>query len=63
MLIVPISGWMNPAIELRRVDLPQPEGPSKQTNSPLATVNVMWEKISLALAPFPNDFETPVMSR
>src|SRR5580765_6390834 len=35
--IVPLAGVASPAIPLRRVDLPQPDGPSSTRNSPLAT--------------------------
>ncbi|CRM84831.1 hypothetical protein [Pseudomonas sp. 22 E 5] len=34
--ILPLSTEVNPAMQRSRVDLPQPDGPSRVTNSPLA---------------------------
>src|SRR5438105_3547548 len=39
---VPSSGAMKPAMTLSSVDLPQPDGPSRQTNSPGATSRSMF---------------------
>jgi hypothetical protein len=35
----PAEGAISPAIHVRRVDLPQPDGPTTDTNSPLRTLN------------------------
>jgi hypothetical protein len=37
----PAVGRVNPEISLSTVDLPQPEGPIRLTNSPLATLRLM----------------------
>src|SRR5262249_51856641 len=37
----PASGFSRPAIKFRSVVLPQPEGPTRQTNSPLPIENDM----------------------
>ncbi len=42
----PVVGRMKPAMALRSVDLPQPEGPSRHTNSPPATSNEIWRTAS-----------------
>ena len=47
---------MSPTIR-SSVDLPQPEGPISDTNSPLATSRSI--PCSAATAPAPNSFETP----
>ena len=39
--MLPVVGRSSPAIRLRSVDLPQPEAPSRQTNSPGAMSRVM----------------------
>lgn len=36
---VPPLAWSSPALRLSRVDLPQPDGPMMQTNSPSLTEN------------------------
>ncbi len=38
--------------------LPQPDAPSKQTNSPGATSRLMWSSASTEARPFPNTFVT-----
>src|SRR5579863_3455551 len=40
--MTPSSGCSSPAIMRSRVDLPQPEGPSRTTNSPSSAVNEIW---------------------
>src|SRR5687767_3836326 len=37
--ILPCEGAISPAIILRRVDFPQPDGPSRLVNPPFATSN------------------------
>ena len=37
ILISPDEGFKNPAIALSSVDFPQPDGPSRQINSPFST--------------------------
>jgi hypothetical protein len=44
--MVPVAGGMKPAIMRKVVVLPQPDGPSSETNSPLA---ISSEKSSTAL--------------
>ena len=41
------------------VDLPQPEGPISETNSPAATVREIPVSASTAVAPSPKRFSTP----
>src|SRR5262249_9099227 len=53
---VPDVGSPRPAIMRSAVDLPQPDGPSRLTNSPWATSIDMF---CSATVPFENTFETP----
>src|SRR5580700_425398 len=46
----PDVGFDNPAIRLRIVDLPLPEGPRRQTNSPAATLRDAPRRISTTLS-------------
>src|SRR6185312_7652524 len=46
MVIVPLSGRMNPAIRFNSVVLPQPEGPTSATNSPSCTLKLMLSMTS-----------------
>src|SRR5205807_3605237 len=55
---VPSSGAMKPAMTLSSVDLPQPDGPSRQTNSPGATSRSMFSKARMACV---NCLRTPRM--
>ncbi len=48
--IWPDVGWVNPANMLRRVDLPQPEAPIRQRNSPSLTSS---ERFCSATSPSP----------
>src|SRR5207245_267335 len=57
--ISPALGRVNPAMAFRSVDLPQPEGPSRQTNSPAATSRSMRSSATIA----PNSLRTPRTSR
>src|ERR1700746_3684994 len=43
-LIGPALGAVRPEINLSTVDLPQPDGPSRVTNSPFATVRSRFER-------------------
>src|SRR5207249_1504310 len=52
--ISPELGRVNPAMALSRVDLPQPEGPSRQTNSPAATSRSIRSKATMP----PNSLRT-----
>src|SRR4051812_19436871 len=36
MRMLPLVGWSRPAMRFSVVDLPQPEGPTSETNSPSA---------------------------
>ncbi len=44
---------MSPAMQLSAVDFPQPEGPSRQMNSPRLTVSVSSSSALKALPPAP----------
>src|SRR5262245_65508324 len=44
--IDPVSTGKNPPIRYSSVDLPQPDGPSKATNSRLATSSETWSSAS-----------------
>ena len=54
MLMVPPLASSSPAISRSSVDLPQPDGPTKTTNSPSS----MTRSISGMMAVDPKDFET-----
>src|SRR5262245_7525315 len=56
MLIVPLDVSSRPAIRRSSVDFPQPEGPTKTTNSPSS----ISRSISGMTVVEPNDFETLV---
>ena len=43
---------------LSSVLLPQPDAPSRQTNSPGATSRLMWSSAATEARPFPNTFDT-----
>ena len=49
MAIVPADTSSRPQISRSNVDLPQPEGPTKTTNSPSATSRLM--SLSTSVAP------------
>src|SRR5438552_11856149 len=55
---VPSSGAMKPAMTLSSVDLPQPDGPSRQTNSPGATSRSMFSNARMVCV---NCLRTPRM--
>ena len=40
MVILPLVGWSNPAMDLRIVVLPHPEGPTMEISSPFFTSRV-----------------------
>ena len=44
-IIFPLEGYSNPAINLKRVVFPQPEGPSKPNNSPVSISKLIPFKI------------------
>src|SRR5688572_9889248 len=52
---VPVVGARKPATMFSSVDLPQPDGPSRQTSSRSATAR----SISASAGPAPNDLLTP----
>ena len=56
---VPALGVSSPATRLRIVDLPQPEAPMRQTNSPCVHLEVDVVERGDALAPDPNVLSTP----
>jgi hypothetical protein len=49
MVIVPLLGAMRPATILSKVDLPQPDGPSRHTNSPSPMLVVMAARATISL--------------
>ena len=51
--MLPPESCMSPAMQLSAVDLPQPEGPSRQINSPRLTVSVSSSSALNALPPAP----------
>ena len=58
---VPDVGWSRPATMLSSVLLPQPDAPSRQTNSPGATSRLMRSSAATEARPLPNTFETSAM--
>src|SRR5689334_9194558 len=58
-LIAPLDGSRKPAIICNVVVLPQPDGPRKEMNSPLATVRLNSSTAVVG----PNDFPTRSSSR
>src|ERR1700730_3777826 len=54
---LPASGTSSQLMQRNSVDLPQPDGPSRQTVSPCATFSDTSCKTWLA----PNDFDTPTI--
>src|SRR5882724_6722347 len=59
---VPEVGGRKPATMLRIVDLPQPEGPTIDTNSPAPTEKLALPIAGTRAAPVPYDFVTPLSS-
>src|SRR5262249_50571017 len=57
---VPALGRSSPAIRRSAVDLPQPDGPTSDTNSPAATSRSSGE---IACTPLSKVFETPERER
>src|SRR5271165_2857836 len=55
----PVVGSSKPAMMRSRVDLPQPEAPIRQTNSPCATVTSMRPSASTSPSPTANRLLTP----
>ena len=51
MLIVPALGWSRPAIRRITVDLPEPELPTRATNSPEFTAKLTSRSTSLLALP------------
>src|SRR4051812_13886624 len=60
---VPSEGVSNPATIRNRVDLPQPEGPIRQTNSPLVIRMLASERAVIVSPPKAKRFVTPCTSR
>ncbi len=58
MRMLPAVTFSSPAISRSRVDLPQPDGPTKTTSSPGATVR----STPLMTSVPPNDLRTPANS-
>ena len=61
ILTSPSLGSSRPAIILSKVDLPQPDAPTKIKNSPGATSISIFFKTSTALSPLPNTLRIPLM--
>src|SRR5208337_5350443 len=55
----PEVGCSSPATRESSVDLPQPEAPMRQANSPGATSSDTWSRARTAEAPRPNTLDTP----
>src|SRR5277367_881505 len=47
--ILPLVGERKPAIAFKSVVLPQPDGPSRQTNSPSATSRLIFSRTGVLL--------------
>ena len=57
----PAVGRSSPATRLSRVVFPQPEAPTRHTNSPAATVRSSRSSASTAPGPWPNRFDAESM--
>src|SRR5262249_5234694 len=55
---VPLSGFSRPAMMLSNVDLPQPLAPTRQTNSPSATLRLTLSSARTYTAALLNHLET-----
>src|SRR5271169_1164759 len=55
----PDVGCSSPATSESSVDLPQPEAPMRQVNSPGATSSDTWSSAWMAELPRPNTLDTP----
>ena len=55
----PLVGWSRPATSDSSVDLPQPDAPMRQVNSPGAAVRDTWSRARTAEPPRPYTLETP----
>src|SRR5579864_856731 len=55
----PVVGSSNPAMMRSRVDLPQPEAPIRQTNSPLGMARSIGASASTSPSPTAKRFVTP----
>src|SRR5262245_35255063 len=62
-LTSPEVGVSKPAMILSRVDLPQPEAPIRQTNSPFSISRLASRRASTFSSPIRKVFETPLISR
>ena len=56
----PEVGCSRPAARESSVDLPQPEAPIRQVNSPGGTSSEIWSSARTAELPRPNTLDTPV---
>src|SRR5580658_7591457 len=56
---VPAVGWSRPATRLSSVDLPQPDAPIRQVNSPGGTSSEILSSARTAERPRPNTLDTP----
>src|SRR6185437_12077479 len=59
-MTAPLSGRSNPVSTIRRVDLPEPDGPSSATASPRPICRLTSRRISTRAAPRPSDRLTPL---
>src|SRR5215469_14907746 len=57
--ISPLVGWSSPATRDRSVDLPQPDAPIRQVNSPGAAARLTRSRARTAEPPRPYTLETP----
>jgi hypothetical protein len=58
--MLPAVGLSSPATRESMVDLPQPDAPIRQVNSPGATERDTWSRAWTAAGPRPYTLETPV---
>src|ERR1700739_3252509 len=58
--ISPAVGLSSPATRFSIVDLPQPDAPMRQVNSPGAAVRLTWSRAWTSARPPPYTLETPV---
>ena len=50
-VMLPCEGWLAPAIRLRRVDFPLPDGPTMATISPQRAVRLTESRSTVLLVP------------
>src|SRR5213593_4829168 len=61
-MIWPLEGRSIPAMRFNSVDLPEPDGPIKQRNSPASIFKLVSLRATISAAPFLNIFDTFLIS-